>query len=221
MAEIAPCTTDAIPNAMPSSAPLARTAACDCCDKDERERILSAAAKLPPGNVRDLFEGYLAKPGGERKLGSNPKPKAILSLKGDAKKGREHFFNVKLQCINCHKLEGQGQEIGPDLRGLKRTRSDLLESILDPSRRVEPAYQSYLLKTESGKSLTGLLMKKTEKEIVLKGADGKEERIPAADVQSFSPSRTSLMPNGLIADLTPQQASDLLEFLVSLKDAPK
>src|SRR5207244_12220191 len=133
------------------------------------------------------------------KISSSPKPKALLSWKGAAEQGREHFFNVKLQCINCHKLEGQGQEIGPDVRGLKRTRSDLLESILDPSRRVEPTYQSYLLKTESGKSLTGLLVSKTEKEIVLKSADGKEERIPAADVQSFSPSRTSLMPTGLIA----------------------
>ena len=99
----------------------------------------------------------------------------------------------------------------------KRTRADLLESILEPSRRVEPAFQSYLLKTETGKSATGLLLSRTDREVVLKGADGKEVRVAAGEIESLTPSRTSLMPNALMADLTPQQAADLLEYLVSLK----
>src|SRR5207253_9537763 len=106
----------------------------------EPEKVLAAAGKLQPGPVRELFEGYLPPDPKGRKLGSNPRPASILSLTGDAKRGEAIFFNKEMKCANCHKVGDQGTALGPDLSaiGKTRTRVELLESILEPSRRVEP-----------------------------------------------------------------------------------
>ena len=73
-----------------SALPLARKLGRGELGAAERERLLAAAAKLPPGPIRDLFEGYLPSRRAEgRKLGSNPRPRAILALDGDAGRGRE------------------------------------------------------------------------------------------------------------------------------------
>ncbi len=176
---------------------------------------LMAAAKLPPGPIRDLFEGYLPPAPGERKLGQNPRPKQILSLAGDAERGRAVFLLERNQCVNCHKHGTAGKEIGPDLThiGDTRTREDLLESLLDPSRRVEAKYQSYEAKTLDGLCVTGVLVTKDAKGVTLRDAKAKDHTFATADLDSFRPSRLSLMANGLLADLTPQQAADLLAFL--------
>ncbi len=185
---------------------------------DARRKVLAAAAKLPPGNVRDLFEGYLPHTG-ERKLGSNPRPQAILSRKGDADRGRELFWSERTKCQTCHKIDGKGIELGPDLSAIGKTRSreDLLESLLDPSRRIDPPYQPYNVRTLDGRAFTGLLVKRDAKEVVLKDNQAKEVRLAAEDVESLRPARDSLMPTGLLADLTAQQAADLLEYLAARK----
>jgi putative heme-binding domain-containing protein len=197
---------------------LARLVGRGACPPDTRTKVLAAAAQLPPSPVRDLFEGYLPQTG-ERKLGTNPRPRTILALTGDPVKGRELFHTESLKCTTCHKIDGHGLDVGPDLSdiGKKRTREHILESLLEPARRIEQQYQVYLLRTESGQSLTGMLVRKSEAEIVLKTAENKEIRVSMDDVESFSPSRESLMPDGLLRDLTPQQAADLLAYLVSRK----
>lgn len=188
------------------------------CPPDVRSRVMAAAAKLPAGNVRDLFEGYLPQ-SGERKLGTNPRPGAILALQGDPARGGELFFTQALQCATCHKIDGRGTDVGPNLSdiGKKRTREHILESILEPSRRVEQQYQAHLLRTVSGQSYTGLLVRRDGKGVVMKDAQNKEVRVSADDIESMTPSRQSLMPDGLVRDLTPQQAADLLAYLVSRK----
>jgi putative heme-binding domain-containing protein len=191
--------------------------ACGMCDMDEPYKFFSRdeMQKLPPGPVRDLFEGYFPPAGGERKLGPNPRPKAITSLKGDPEKGKAVFLLAANKCVDCHKHGGTGQEIGPDLTaiGKDRTKEELLESLLLPSRRVEAKYQSYVLRAHDGRAVTGVLMKRDAKETVLKDATNKEHTFAAADIDTFTPARESLMPSGLMGDLTPQQAADLLEFL--------
>ncbi|MCU0704250.1 MAG: PQQ-dependent sugar dehydrogenase [Fimbriiglobus sp.] len=184
------------------------------------ERFINAAAKLPPGPVRDLFEGYFPPAKGERKLGPNPRPKAITSLTGDPEKGKAVFLLAANKCVDCHKHGSTGKEIGPDLTaiGKDRTKDELLESLLLPSRRVEAKYQSYILRAHDGRAVTGVLVKRDAKETVLRDATNKEHSFAAADIDTFTPARESLMPSGLLGDLTPQQAADLLEFLMRSKD---
>jgi putative heme-binding domain-containing protein len=185
----------------------------------DRERVLAAAAKLEPGPVRDLFEGYLPPDPKGRKLGSNPRPATILALTGDAKKGEAIFFNKDIKCANCHKVGEKGTALGPDLTAIGKTRSrtELLESLLQPSVRVETQYAAYNVRTKDEKSFTGLIVKRDEKQLVLRDAENKEIVIAGADVESVRPSRLSLMPDGQMSGLTPQEAADLLEYLVQRK----
>ncbi|MFL5243885.1 MAG: PQQ-dependent sugar dehydrogenase [Gemmataceae bacterium] len=186
----------------------------------QRESLLAAAAKLPVGPVRDLFEGYFPSDDkAPRKLGSNPKPRAILTLKGDPERGERLFWSQAVNCGSCHKIGDRGTSVGPELTsiGKLRPREDLLESILEPSRRIEPKYASYVAQLADGRSITGLLVKRDDKEVVLRDAQNKEITVAAKKVEELRPSRTSLMPDGQMAGLTAQEAADLLEYLATRK----
>lgn len=184
----------------------------------ERDRLLAAAAKLPPGLVRDLFDGYLPAIG-DRKLGSNPRPRSILVLKGDAGRGEKLFWSEANKCGTCHKIGDRGIALGPDLTtiGKLRPREDLLESILEPSRRIEPKYAAYVAQMDDGRLFNGLLVSRDEKKVVLRDAQNKEIVLTAGNVERLIPARTSLMPDGQMAGLTAQDAADLLEYLVTRK----
>ncbi len=186
----------------------------------ERDELLTAAAKLPPGPVRDLFEGYLpSDEKGARKLGSNPRPRSILTIQGDAGRGEMLFWSQALNCGSCHKIGDRGTLLGPDLStiGKFRAREDLLESILEPSRRIEPKYATYIANTADGRSLTGLLLGRTDKEVVLRDGQNKEIILAATKVEELRPSWISLMPDGQLAGLSAQEAADLLEYLCARK----
>jgi putative heme-binding domain-containing protein len=170
--------------------------------------------------MRDLFEGYLPQPEpGARKLGSNPRPRTILALSGDTTRGEKLFWSTALNCGSCHKIGERGAAVGPDLSviGKLRGREDLLESILEPSRRIEPGYAAYIAQTANGRVLTGLLVRRDESAVVLRDAQNKQIILAAKDVETLQPARLSLMPAGQLAGLTAQEAADLLKYLASLR----
>ena len=186
----------------------------------ERNALLAAAAKLSAGPIRDLFEGFLPQPEPAlRKLGSSPRPKTILALRGDAGRGEKLFWSKALNCGSCHKIGDRGTEVGPNLSaiGKLRGREDLLESILEPSRRIEPKYAAYIVRTADGRSLTGLLVRRDEKAVVLLDGENKKIELAAQEVTTLQPSRLSLMPDGQLAGLTAQEAADLLEYVATRK----
>ena len=130
------------------------------------------------------------------------------------------FFKADgVQCRNCHKINGQGKEIGPDLSGIgkKFNRAQILESILQPSKKIEPKWLTYVVETVKGRVHTGLLVKKDDKEVVLKDAKDKLTRIPADDVDVMAAQQKSLMPDLLVRDMTARQVADLTAFLATLK----
>ncbi len=186
----------------------------------ERDPLLAAAAKLPASPVRDLFDSYLpSDKKGPRKLGSNPRPRTILALKGNAGRGEKLFWSSAVTCGSCHQIGDRGKAVGPDLStiGKGRSREDLLESILEPSRRIEPKYAAYVVQTADGRSMNGLLVKRDTKEVVLRDAQNQEITLAAKNVEELQPSRMSLMPDGQLAGLTAQEAADLLEYLATRK----
>jgi putative heme-binding domain-containing protein len=188
-------------------------------EQKDKAELVAAAAKLPPGLPRDLLEHHLPPDPKGRKLGTTPRPASILALSGNAANGETLFHAKDLKCAQCHKVGDKGVNVGPELTQIAktRTRAELLESLLEPSRRVEAQYAAYLVKTADGRALTGLLVKRDAQGVVLKDAEGKEHKLPADDVEAVQPSRVSLMPDGLLAGLTPQEAADLLEFLMQRK----
>ena len=99
----------------------------------------------------------------------------------------------------------------------KYTRAQLLDSILNPSKAIDPAFATYQLETKNDSSYTGLLVRKTDNEVVLKDANLNEVRVRLNEVKTLEASKTSSMPEGLLQSLTAQEAADLVEFLGSLR----
>jgi putative heme-binding domain-containing protein len=185
-----------------------------------RPQLLAAAMARPEVQIRDLFERFLPDEQRVKRLGSVIKPEQILALKGNAARGKELFFKTAgIECSKCHRIAGAGSTLGPDLSqiGKKYNRAQILESILEPSKSIEPQYVTYLVETTDGQVHTGLLGEKNAREVVLKTVGDKEIRIPANKVAMLTPQKNSLMPELLLRDLTAEQVADLLEFLVSLK----
>lgn len=184
---------------------------------DQRAQVLATAASLPVSPVRDLFDGYLPADENSRKLGSSPRPQSILALEGDASRGETLFWSKAVNCGTCHKIGARGSAVGPELAsiGRQRTREELLESLLEPSRRIDPKYAAFLAQCSDGRVLTGLVVKRDVQEVVLRDAQNKDVALRADSIEQLRPARNSLMPDGQMAGLTVQQAADLLAFLVA------
>lgn len=124
-----------------------------------------------------------------------------------------------VQCRNCHRLAGIGQSVGPDFDKIasKRSREDLLESLIEPSRRIEPEFQSHSILTADGTTITGLLVARNESGMTVRSADGKLHVVALSDIEASRVLGVSLMPTGLAAEMTADELANLLAFLSSLK----
>lgn len=191
-----------------------------------RDDLTAVAIKHADVNVRDLFERFLPEEKRLKRLGDVVNQVEILHMKGDPESGK-HFFLAAagLQCRSCHTVDGKGGMLGPDLSGVgkKYKPKELLESLIDPSKKIDEKYATHALITADGKVLTGIVVEKNDKQIVmnvLKEGKGELTRIPIADVEELVPQKKSLMPDRMLRDMTAQQAADLLAFLKSLQQEP-
>ncbi len=181
---------------------------------------IDAAARHGDAAIRDLFESFVPEEKRVKRLGESVKTADLLKLAGDVERGRELFHkNSGAQCRNCHKIGKDGTDLGPDLSqiGKKYDREKLLESIMQPSKNIEPKYVTWLVETTEGRLITGLLVHKDGNEIVIKDTQNKEVRIATGNIESTHQMQQSLMPDLLLRDWTPQQVADLLAYLGSLK----
>jgi putative heme-binding domain-containing protein len=192
--------------------------------KDLPEQVVSLAVATAIQHqepaVRDLFERFVPPEQRIKRLGSVVDPDQLLSLTGDVDAGRRVFFETAgVACKNCHRIGQEGKEVGPELTAIGKTldRAPLLESILQPSKRIDPKYVTYLAETEDGRLLAGLLLEQNPEEVVLKDAQDQIHRIPRGSIVQLVPQQQSLMPELLFRDMTAQQVADLLAFLASLK----
>jgi putative heme-binding domain-containing protein len=193
-------------------------AALDDLSEPIRKEAIKRALEQPPGLVRDLFETYEPPSQRRERLGLSIRPEKILALKGDAARGRAMFSNPGLQCSKCHRVEAGKETVGPDLSkiGAKYNRAQLLESILDPSKTIDPKFIASILQLKSGDVLSGIVVSTTDKELVLRDAD-KETRVPLSAIERRVQQQKSLMPENLLQHLTAREAADLLAFLESLR----
>ncbi|MBI4584793.1 MAG: PQQ-dependent sugar dehydrogenase [Planctomycetes bacterium] len=185
-----------------------------------RQQVLQLAADHPNPEARDLFERFIPASRRKKRLGSDLDPMAILALSGSSERGRQVFLkNSAAQCKNCHAIQGTGGTIGPDLSriGAKYQRPALLQHLIEPSREIAPEYAAYLLGTRGGEMLSGVLVRETDQEVVLKDVGSQLHAVPRRQVKLLVRQEKSLMPEQLLSDLTAQEAADLLEFLATLK----
>ncbi len=138
---------------------------------------------------------------------------------GNVEAGRRIFYHPqKVGCFRCHLVDGRGNEIGPDLSTIGRTEPQrILESLLQPSATVAPAYQAWTLAMHDGRVLNGILVRTYLDEYTYLDAQGKPFIVKTNDVAETKASPTSIMPEGLLNQLTDQEVRDLLAFLFSRK----
>ena len=117
-------------------------------------------------------------------------------------------------CAQCHKIYGEGQDVGPDITSNGRNDFDqLLSNVFDPSLVIGPGYQATTIATTEGRVLTGLLAEAGHERVVLKIQGGKIETIPRGQIDEMKTSTLSLMPEEIEKQFTPQEIADLFAFL--------
>jgi putative heme-binding domain-containing protein len=138
---------------------------------------------------------------------------------GDVAKGKAVFAKT---CAACHKLDGVGHSVGPDLAALANKSPEyLLAEILDPNRNLDNRYLEYVVNTTDGRTLNGLLANESAAGVTLRQADGKEVTLLRADFDGFKTSGKSLMPEGMEKDVPPAAMADLVAYLTSSEMPPK
>jgi len=140
---------------------------------------------------------------------------------GNATRGRELFNNEqRLGCTKCHSVDGSATRAGPDLLtiGDGYPRRELIRSVLEPSASIAVGYGTTIVETKSAETYSGIIKQSTSKQLELMCGDGKLIRIPTADIKEQRGSTVSLMPEGLQAGISREEFTDLIEYLVTLKD---
>jgi putative membrane-bound dehydrogenase-like protein len=201
-----------------------------------REALLDAIAggRVPPSEVgpthrerligsRDAVErerslALLGAPTGERGAVVD-RMRSALALGGDPEAGRAVFSK---SCAPCHRLGGEGFEVGPDLTALTDRSSDaLLIAILDPNRAVEAKYAAYTAATSDGRVVSGLIAEETSNAVALLRQGGERDVLLRAEIEEIAGSGKSLMPEGMEQDLGEKDLAHLIAFLRELGLRPK
>lgn len=169
----------------------------------QRKRAEAAFGSLAIGPRADVLARY-------ESAKSNP---------GDPVRGKGVFQRA---CSVCHKLEGVGVEVGPDLGALTDLSPDaLLTAILDPNREIDARYVSYNAALKDGRTVSGLIASETASSLTLKRQEGALDVVLRDDIEEISSSGRSLMPEGLENDLKPEEIADVIAYLGKGASRPK
>ncbi len=189
-----------------------------------------AAGKLKPGLQLDLFEAAALRDNAELKtrltqheaeVAKSPLTKWNDCLEGgNAKLGRAIFAEkAEAACMRCHKVKGEGGDVGPDLAelGKKKDRAYILQAIADPSAAIAPGYENVVLTLKDGSFVAGLLNAEDAKELTIASLiDGKKQKVPKANVKERL-AVPSAMPPGLGEVLGKRDLRDVVEYLATMK----
>ena len=179
------------------------------------ERIAKLIGDGSSSNRKAVIERYLTAMQG-RDAGTPARKESVVAGKsaritGDATRGAKVYETA---CMVCHKFADKGNDVGPHLGTIKAwTTEQLVTNILDPNREVSPNFSLYLVETNDGRTLSGLIASETAGNLTLKRADGGTDTVLRSEIKSLTSPGISLMPEGLEAAITPQQMADLIAYL--------
>jgi len=141
--------------------------------------------------------------------------KIVADGKGDAAAGKVTFTNT---CAKCHKLFGEGGQVGPELTGYERDNLRYwLENIVDPSASIRDEYVAFVIETKDGRTLTGIIVAQDKATVSLRQNDGQTIRLAREQIEDLAASPISLMPEDVLKDLKDQQLRDLFAYLMKKK----
>ncbi len=168
------------------------------------------------GEVSDYGRQHMADIAGKTIDGEKlPTVKRLVSMEGTPEKGQSIFGQ---HCANCHQVNGEGIEFGPDLSGIgsKLAPQALFEAIIYPSNGINFGYEGWLIERKDGSFFSGYISSETETEITLRMMGGATQTIPVAEIKSRKPLEKSLMTEGLPALMTQSDLVDLVSYLQTL-----
>ena len=177
---------------------------------DQKQALASHADRDVRNFAKRLMEQGGALPNADRQKVLDEF--AFVSKKqGDAAAGKLAFTT---HCSKCHVHSGEGVNVGPDLTGMAvHPKEELLTHILDPSRSVEGNFRAYSVLTLDGVVINGMLASESKTAIELFDAEGKKKSILREDIDQFTMSTKSIMPEGFEKSMKATELIDLLEFL--------
>lgn len=185
----------------------------------QQTRLLKLVRRLPD-TAQDIYQPFVPYAQRIKRLGSQIDVNDLLAEPGSVEQGRQLFLSESLTCKNCHEVQPGRESIGPNLAQLQSPRyakRELLQSILQPSDRIDEAFQTLVVQTVDGRVFTGV-GKSSSTTMTLRTAQNKTHTIPLADIEFQKNSEVSIMPEKLLETLTLEQARNLLAFLHSLRD---
>jgi putative heme-binding domain-containing protein len=188
---------------------------------------LSYRVSKSPPLESSLLEGFLPSSKRSKRLSPSATFSDIGSLVGDKERGHQLFLDKsRLQCANCHRTHASSEntaiatiDLGPDLSsaGLRLNAQQLFEAIAEPNRQIEARYQATAILRHDGRIVIGIIQSESEKEVELKTSTGERIKIPAIDIDERQATGQSIMPSGIAQQLTAQEMSDLIAYLLSQK----
>ena len=171
---------------------------------------LLKANKLYDPENQTITEAIVPVFEGESRL---PAPEQILALKGNAEKGR----TTAARCVMCHRIEDQGVDYGPSLRGWIKNQGEarFLRAIIDPSAEIAHGFSGSVVRLKEGGEIHGLVLSPRDP-VIIQSQGGTVQMIPARKVQTVEPLGRSLMLSADQLGLSAQDLADVMAYLKGL-----
>lgn len=136
---------------------------------------------------------------------------SALSGQTDIRAGKAVFVK---QCAGCHRLDGEGVAVGPDISDMRtQTPEQILASVLDPNAAIDANFYRYAVLTEDGQLLEGLLEDSNEQAVTLKLQDGLRRTLPREQIEQLRATGVSMMPEGFENQVSPEAMRDLVGYI--------
>jgi len=164
--------------------------------------------------VQSLWGEVRATPADKAKLIARYKEQltAETLANADLSAGRQLFNRT---CANCHRLFGEGKQVGPDITGSQRTNLDyVLQNLVDPSGAVSKDYQLHIVVTTGGRVITGLVVSENEQALTIQTVN-EQIVVPLDEIEDRALSPLSMMPDGQLQTLSSTEVRDLIAYLGS------
>ena len=185
----------------------------------KREDVRPASVLAMQNHKQKNIDKLVQKHWGQLRQSSEAKQKRmetvsalIAEKKGDAKKGQQVYA---LACAACHRYKGKGGNIGPNLDAYQLNNPGfLIPAVVDPSLGIREEYAGFNVTTKDDQLLTGFIAQNAPQFIVLRDLAQNSITLPRNEIKNLQAMPVSLMPEGLLDALTPQQVQDLFAFLM-------
>ncbi|MFO0904197.1 MAG: discoidin domain-containing protein [Pirellulales bacterium] len=183
----------------------------------DKDPTVVAAARQTADELKLLVRSNV-KPAGP-KLADIPVADAIAqatNAQGDPALGEELFG--RLGCAKCHTISPAEPPRGPYLGTIANTykRRELAESILVPSKSLAQGFVTQVFALEDGRTVTGFVVQEGAERVLIRTADAKEIAIPVDSIEERVKQTISMMPEGLVRELTIPELASLLDYLEAL-----